>query len=392
MGESIGRSPSVTEPRARPRLLFVDDEPLILAGYRNALRRRRSEWELVFCERPEQALLLLTEPGAPPFDAIVSDLRMPQLDGAALLALVKERSPSTARLVLSGQTDPAAALRVLPFAQQFLQKPCEPATLEAAIQRALRIGELVSNPALRASLNGTSALPSPPSTYMELVAALEAKACSMQSVSAVIERDPAMAAKVIQLVNSAFFGLPRRVTSVREAVGLLGVQTVKAMVLASGIFELVALLPWDRVDAVRRHGCVVGGLAKSLVAKQTDACDAFLAGMLHDFGLLLLESAALARGAPLGELDHGTACALVLASWGLPHVVADAVLEHHRAPASAPGPVDAVRAVQLAERLVGDVRPEGDERASEVTADELAAAGVTDSLEALRERALALQA
>lgn len=361
---------------ARPRILFVDDEPLVLRGYRNQLRRRVDEWELVFLESPDEAVALLRGEG-PAFDVVVSDMRMPRTDGATLLGEAKRLHPSTARIVLSGQIDADAALRVLPFAHQILAKPCLGRSLEEAIERSLRVRRLVAEPALRASIAGRGALPSPPSSYLQMLELLESPKSSIRDIAAVVERDPAMAAKAIQLVNSAYFGLPRHVGSIQDAVSVIGLHTLRSMVLCAGVFELTNHVPAARVEEVRLHGFLVAQLARSMFHRPDEAADAFLAGLLHDVGLLLLHEVEQP------SVDHGTACAVLLGLWGLPHAVVDAVMRHH-APDLLDGEgLSIAAAVHLADRLAG--RPiEGDPARRAVSDEELQRAGLAARAEELR--------
>ena len=85
------------------RILFVDDEQRILDGLRRLLRDKRAEWEMVFVDGGSKALEQLR---ASPFDIVITDMRMPGMDGATLLTHVKEEFPDVVRLVLSGCSDP----------------------------------------------------------------------------------------------------------------------------------------------------------------------------------------------------------------------------------------------------------------------------------------------
>ena len=141
------------------RILFVDDEAHVLDGLRDLLRRQRHEWEMVFALGGDAAL---RELDAQPFDVVVSDMRMPDIDGATLLARVQERHPETVRIFLSGQTEPKAALRAVPVAHQFLAKPCDREQLRQAIDRACLSQALVADPAVRRAAGAAEMLPSAP--------------------------------------------------------------------------------------------------------------------------------------------------------------------------------------------------------------------------------------
>jgi YesN/AraC family two-component response regulator len=115
------------------RILFVDDEPRVLDGLRRLLRGQRAEWEMAFADGGESAL---SELARAPFDVIVTDMRMPGIDGAALLQVVKERHPQVVRVVLSGYAEPDVARAAAAIAHHYLLKPCDPAALKAVVEGA----------------------------------------------------------------------------------------------------------------------------------------------------------------------------------------------------------------------------------------------------------------
>ena len=128
------------------RILFVDDEPQILEGLQNLLHRHRRVWDMVFALGGEAAL---EELGCRPFDVIVSDMRMPLMDGATLLRRVQEQHSETVRIVLSGHVELTTALRAVSVAHQFLTKPCKPHELENVIQRACNLRALINDEMVR---------------------------------------------------------------------------------------------------------------------------------------------------------------------------------------------------------------------------------------------------
>lgn len=121
------------EPGMR-RVLFVDDEPSLLSALRRLLHRERYRWAMTFLPDGQAALDAMQDE---PFDVVVTDMRMPIMDGVALLQQVHQLYPRTALLVLSGYADPTATLSAVHLARQILLKPCEPAVLVEAIEGAL---------------------------------------------------------------------------------------------------------------------------------------------------------------------------------------------------------------------------------------------------------------
>jgi PAS domain S-box-containing protein len=188
------------------RIIFVDDEPKILEGLRDLLRPLRREWSMRFADGPEAALVALE---AEPADVVVTDMRMPVMDGAALLGRVRERWPDTVRIILSGHAEVETALRAAPVAHQFLAKPCARDTLVDAVERACNLRAILDGSAIRGVITETTSLPSVPAIYERLVRTLTDPETSVGEVAAVVEQDVAMCAKLLQLVNSSFFGIAR---------------------------------------------------------------------------------------------------------------------------------------------------------------------------------------
>jgi putative nucleotidyltransferase with HDIG domain len=352
---------------AAHRILFVDDEVSILDGLKNLLHKQRHLWNMVFSASGEAALAELEKA---PFDVIVSDMRMPGMDGAALLTAVKAAYPDVARIILSGQAEREAVIRALPVAHQFLSKPCDGESLRVVIERACRLQRLLTDGAIRTAIGKLDALPSAAATYQDLTQALADPNVGLGTVAAIVERDPAMSAKVLQLVNSAYFGLAQRVTSVSQAMVYLGADTMKGLVLTSQVFALAerARIPGLSIDALQQHSLMTARLAKRLVVNQRVGDDAFTAGLLHDIGQVALgvsmpevyaDILKAARECPLHEAEHARlgvshaeVGAYLLGFWGLPFTVVEAVAYHHRPSAVDAGDREVLAAVHVADTLV----------------------------------------
>lgn len=277
-------------PARRYRVMFVDDEENVLAGLRRMLHPTRDSWELVFVTSGSAALEILAHS---PVDAIVSDMQMPAMNGAEFLARVQDLYPSTARLVLSGQSDPDTVLDVVRSAQQFLAKPCDMQTLTSAISRALSVQESLTDPVLRDLIGGVTALPTLPAVYDQLVEAVSSENVELSDVAAIVASDIATSAELLKLVNSAFFGLPREVYSVEDAVRLLGLDNVQALVLTSSLFRVNQGLAWILdVEELRAQSLRRAAIARAITrlermtARARDT--AVLSCMLRDVGTLVL--------------------------------------------------------------------------------------------------------
>lgn len=355
------------------RILFVDDEAHVLDGLRDLLRRRRRGWEMVMALGGAAALREL-DAGAP-FDVVVSDMRMPDIDGAALLEHVRDRSPGSVRIMLSGQTELDAALHAVSVAHQFLAKPCDRDELVGAIERGLRAQAPVSDAAVRAVAGGTHALPVAPALYTRLVEASADPDVTMDEIAALVEADIAMSAKVLQLVSSPFFGLGRQVTTAREAVAYLRLVPLQALVLSAGTFSAFAPAASSGFDLGRleAHSARVARLAAALLLDKAAAAEAFTAGMLHDVGILVRATRqpeafgdVLAEAKRTGrrihdiererdEVTHAEIGGYLLDLWGLPQSIVAAVTSHHDPAQLSHGRLDVAAAVYLANAgLTGD--------------------------------------
>lgn len=391
------------------RLLFVDDEPLVLQGVKASLYTRRKDWDMYFATGGAQAIELMRESH---FDVLVTDLRMPGIDGISLIARTRSESPHTIRIVLSGYADEDQSHRLVSLAHRYLSKPCEPKQLEECIDRCLATQSLIQSADLRAQLGAVGALPPMPSMFAALQCALTDPNVDSNKVAAIVQKDPAISAKVLQVCNSAFFRLPRRVASIQQGVSYLGLSTVRSMVLSAELFRPgKALSSALDLEQMQRHSLSVAAIARSLAADNPWAEDAFLAGLLHDVGFLILARqdpdgmqralATAAAGMPLAQaeqqhmgINHGVAGGYLLGLWGLPYEIVETVAHHEEPTSVVQSCFDVLRAVSIAHALLVTIRP-GDvplyERNSPSLGDEyLRAIRFPDSWESLAERARAL--
>lgn len=353
------------------RILFVDDEPKLLEGLQRMLRPRRKQWDMVFATSGHEALSIL---GSGRFDMIVTDMRMPGMDGAELLEEVQKRYPAMIRVVLSGYVERDAALRAVPVAHRFLTKPCDADVLSALLDRACSMTSALPDDTTRQVVGAIGKLPSLPSTFASLTAALRDPDVSLDEVGKIIERDVAMTAKVLQLVNSAFFGLVREVGTVREAVSVLGLDTLQHLVLSVEIFRTFRLgrvVQGFTIEAFERRSHLAARIAAMLPAPKPVSSTAVVAALLHDTGTLILATRlpdqlelALRTSAKenrplhavekdLSGVGHAEIGAYLLGLWGLPPAIVNAVYWHHQPPLAAQpgGQLDALAITHIADAL-----------------------------------------
>ena len=390
------------------RILFVDDEPRILDGLRRMLHDERAHWDLRFATSGTAALAELARE---PADVVVTDMRMPGMDGAELLARVATVAPDAIRIVLSGQTDDVASTRTVPVAHQFLTKPCQAQVLREVVERACALRELLSSPGLRRLIGTVDTLPSVPAIWHALGRALADPGSSVGQIAEIIEQDAGLSARVLHLVNSAFFGQRRQVTSVAQATSLLGTGLIRSLALAQHVFStgFGATGAGCTVEGEQAHGLAVARLARVLPDDAALAETAFAAGLLHDVGKLILATRlpqafaddlrqSRALQVPLHDIElrragvtHAEVGAYLLGLWGLPHPVLEAVAHHHRPGRVVPGDRRVVLAVHVADALVHE-REEGPGRAAaRLDLEVLSLAGWSRRLDEWRARVDALE-
>jgi HD-like signal output (HDOD) protein/CheY-like chemotaxis protein len=335
------------------RILFVDDDREVMTGFQGQLQSSGRECDMRFAASGSRALELMEES---PADVIVTDAVMPDMDGGQLLETVHKQHPETIRIVLSGHPDRDRGLRVPGAAHQYLAKPCQPVDLHETIARAFALRNLLSNTELMRRVSRMEALPSLPTLFLELVNEVPSGDPSMDRIGELIARDMGLSAKILRLVNSAFFGLGCRITHPTEAVIYLGLETVKSLVLSMQVFsqfnQYQAAVPEFPLELLWQHCWSTGVRARRLARAErfdpelSDHC--FVSALLHDVGRLVLvanlpdpfkQALALARQnhLPLWQAEeeilgssHAEVGAYLLGLWNFPTPVIEAVALHHR--------------------------------------------------------------
>jgi len=309
----------------KKRILFVDDERMVLAGLQRMLRGMRSEWEMEFAVSGQEALEILK---ANSFHVVVTDMRMPWMDGCQLLGLVKNLHPQVVRIILSGYSDKDLILNSVGLAHQFLCKPCDAEALKTTITRACAMRELLEDQSLINVISEIDSLPSLPSLYNEVVEEVNSPDGSIERIGEIISKDVGMSAKLLQLVNSAFFGLPTRVSN-----------------------TLRAGLPCYSISSLLDHSISTGILARRIATQedlgQNQIDEAFMAGLLHDIGKLILLDKLPERCLEIVEFFNSSTCQLweaeqkvlgtthaqvgayLMGIWGLSESIVEAIAFHH---------------------------------------------------------------
>jgi len=356
----------------KKRILFVDDEINIIDGLRRMLRKHRHEWDMVFVTSGNQALEQLHQT---PFDVIVTDLTMPEMSGAELLKQVVEYHPDTARIVLSGHADENNTARAAQVAHRFLSKPSDAEQIKEAIAHACSMRRSIHNDRIRGVVASCDTLPSLPELYIEVTEA--AQTGDVKKIARVISHDMAMSAKILQLVNSSFFGIGRRVSSINQAVALLGLIRIKALILVEYVFRQFHIptnIEMFSVHHLWHHSLEVAEAARLISKNENQQGDrpdqAFTAGLLHDIGKLVLAThfhedfqtvlrIAHETQVPVYQIEmerlnvtHAEIGGYLLGLWALPARIVEAVTLHHTPNETAYSGLCALTAVHAANALL----------------------------------------
>ncbi|AXC14585.1 Hydrogenase transcriptional regulatory protein HoxA [Acidisarcina polymorpha] len=320
------------------KLLLVDDEPLVLTGLQRSLHSMLNEWTMVLAGSGDEALAAM-EKGS--FDVIVTDMRMPRMDGAVLLKEVRRRSPQTVRIALSGQCDRGTIMSAIDSTHQYLSKPCDVRQLKDTIQHALELRRQLESSSLTKVVSQLKNIPSLPSSYQAMLEEVARNEPRLGRLAALVSADMGMTAKCLQLVNSAFFGLRSQVSNPLQALSLLGLDRLKSLIFSSHIFSEFKTDLFDKQEMawLWEHSFAVSvgahNIAEMLHQPPTGIDNAGTAGLLHATGKLVLASCmgkeykmalemAAGTGISLAEAErevigcgHAQVGASLLGIWGL---------------------------------------------------------------------------
>ena len=344
-------APPPPPPAPKPRrILFVDDDPDVLSRFRDGLTKLENGWAITYAASGAEAVNVA---GQQPFDAIVSDMHMPGMNGVALFNEIIRKHPKILRFIRMAQEDRDQLKNCIGASPQHLATDIDPETLEASLERGFQLDTWMNDEAIKRLLPQLTKLPSMPTLYTQVTAELQSPTGSIENVARLIAQDPVMTAKMLQVVNSAFFALHREISDPNDAVMFLGAERTKSLIMLAKIFsqfdntKCAGFAP----EKLWGHSMNVGELARRIARSQgldTRVCEmAFTAGLLHDVGKLLLAanlpgsfsqvltagkqqqiSPSAAERAAYGT-THAEIGACLLGVWGLPLGILEAIAWHH---------------------------------------------------------------
>jgi HD-like signal output (HDOD) protein/CheY-like chemotaxis protein len=331
----------------KPGILFVDDEQHIIDGLKRMMHSYKNEWDLYFALSGADGLQLME---SNQISVIITDMRMPNMNGAELLEIVQKKYPEVIRIILSGHSDEELILRSINNVHQFLAKPCNSEIIVNTIRKTFYLKNFLNSKALEKIINGIKELPSIPDLYLKIESELNSNSVSLNKVAELISHDLGISAKILQIVNSAFFGTPVRIANIDNAVNMLGINTIKSIILYLNFNDYyksyTAFRPY--LDKFWLHSFKVARNAQIISQKENNnpffSKEAYAAGLLHDIGkFILLQYDGYASKILSNEnvkitpleyemlgVSHSEVGAYLLALWNLPNQIIEAVAFHNK--------------------------------------------------------------
>jgi HD-like signal output (HDOD) protein len=365
-----------TAPMVRPpSLVIVDDEPGILHSLQSLFRK--DPWNVRTFSSPRAALDGLANM---PAEIVISDLRMPEMNGIEFLNHVSHRSPEAARFILTGHEDHAVVISALGknLAQHYVLKPWEDAGLRKILQDTLRTQSETKSRLMLELLDAFERLPNLASHNRKLQELLSKTKYSLNDIVIEIQKSPALVARLLRVANSIYYATRRPVMTVRDAVQFIGTDYIASLIVAMESFHAVM----STSDGAPEHlieGLWNRSLQRAIIARQlasagpwvADAQLAYVVALLQDLGLVARLCSDPVRFARVMELEqageislydaecavfgppHDTLGASLLESWNLPKEIVRPIAEHHST--STANPI--VHVVQLADLLATPGKP-----------------------------------
>lgn len=388
------------------RILFIDSRPDNAPKSEELLANFKDNWEIKIAVSGREALRIFDEED---FDVVVSEIVLVDMIGPELLRKIQKKNPGAIRIILTANNDRELTFKAINVGHRFIAKPCPAALLCKAIENSLGLRDLLNSDELHIRIASIDTLPSPPEIYDKLVDELHSENTNAHRIADLIKKDVAITAKILQMTNSAYFGLPTHIESILHAVNFLGLNTIRSLVLAAGIFSRFhdPGLPGYSIDSIYSRSLLVGtrswhiANAFGLHSRLTD--DALMAGMLYDVGKLVMlshfqeelkESIHISRTKmiPMHQAQREVLSvsdaeigAHLLSMWGLPDSILEAVALHYT-PSRAPSPIlNVLTTVHLAFAIEHDQHNKiRDDDESALDKTYISRLGLTEQLPSLR--------
>ena len=372
--------------KSKKNILFVDEEKAQLDASKKMFHPMREKWKIHCANSLQEAYELLE---IQPFDVVIADFNIGELPGESFFSKVKKLQPGAIRFAFSGSHDAGKTIKSALVAHQFISKPCSPNELIDAIKRSLNLKNVFLNERVAKAITSIDELPTMPDLYIKLERELKKDDVSVNDIGKIISEDLGMTAGILKLVNSSFFGLYTHISTAEKAVSLLGIDTIKGLVLGMHLFESNKDKKIDfSIEELGEHCQYTALLARTIIKAEggdkDDSETAFLAGFLHDVGKLVLATSFPAEyteilntvrseNIPINEAEkeifgftHAEVGAYLLALWGFDESIVEAVYSHHALPKVAINVLNPAVAVHIANSFERELHLRNDKYAPHI--------------------------
>ena len=366
-------------------VLYCDDDPDAAKELQEGFEFLAPEWEMKIADTLEKAETIVNATNQ--LDAVVTKSRVHHSDMDPLLLLTSDVHPGAIRILVDELVHTKEVFEPSSIAHQYMLAPVDHMALRDNLQRIRSLQLETTDINIQTIIGRIGKLPALPGLYIEIMEEVNSQNASIEKVADIVSKDVAMTTKILQLANSPVFGFTSRIMDVRHAVFVLGLDTIKGLVLSASLFSSIEISEKTGIDqkALIDHSIKVGILARSISLEEGKAIDfadiAYVGGFLHDVGRLVLASVLeedyvrahkLAVDAKMSLVDaettvfgadHAKVGGCLLSLWGFPDQVCEAVFRHHEPIRSHDNQLTPLSAVHAASVIVdGHIGPGTDGR------------------------------
>lgn len=393
------------------RILVIDHQLDDLRAIAEELTSTHPDWQVDATGKMPAALQLLD---AKRYDGILAVSNFVGQEPHHLLKQSRERCPNALRFALENQSASDSNQTTLEIAHQLFSKPMDAPAIRKKMERSLALNDALGNDHLRLVVAQIRQLPTLPDIYLRFLDETRKSLPSIERLADIIQSDISLCSKLLQLANSAYFGVSTTIESPEDAILYLGIEQVKAMVLAVQVFGLFksGKVAGFNPAALWDHSMETATIARLLARverlprQEAEAC--FTGGLLHDVGKLILvthlpklyleiQEHAGSEGCSFVEAEravmgstHAQLGASLLSHWGLPDSIVLATACHHSPADSLQPEFGPTLAVHLANGLA---REKGDSAESpDIDSDYLKTLGMEKRINLWRDEVSASRA
>jgi len=330
-------------------ILFVDDEINILNSLKRSFYKNKGVWNMKFVSSGREAIDHMVNNRV---DIMVTDMKMPDMNGVELLRTVQQRFPYIIRMALSGHADQELLVESIGLYHQYYTKPCDTIMLEEGINESFRLYDILRDNIAREIVTKARTLPVIPDIYIRIQQLLSDPETSIGDIAGMIEEDISLTTNILRLVNTPFFGLRSNIQDINHAVSLLGVDLIRNMILTVNVFEKsIVKIEGFSLYELMKHSVRVANFCK-VIAKHEGVHDReldkyFISGLLHDIGKVIfyngyaeeykkiissisesVNSINKSEKINMG-VTHSQTGAYLLGLWGFDKDIVYAVANHH---------------------------------------------------------------